>query len=301
MLSRKFNAHVDVSLPKVAEIPGGSLDYEQSKQDTSTRDLDFEIVEFLPKLHEQTAQLLLQAPFPQINVAGRYSVDIDFEYEEPDRQQFVDFQFKEGELSNTTIRAMQYVPDSFRRPNFSDPAHGLHASDLEGWQTPDVLVSLDYVRRNVSDVTLGMQKGGATTAYEDDDVAEYVSGKVEDPPLIRQLVSKNDLRATLLLAQHRDQPVYFYSPTRHQERKNAICLMFESGTKAQDFMAWLRKNPKERVSQSVQGLLRWELLVKDAKKGFSRLDGNKLDPGAFQFILYTLNDAADVQELKECP
>ena len=301
-LRQKYNASLKLAPPQIAELTEASLGGERERTDSVERQLDFEVVEFLPRLDDQTAELTLNAPFPQINVAGSYSVDIAFGYRNPAVQRVVVFSFdKDSKLTDHRLVKLLYVPN-------------LTARCLESPVPDQALeeVTLSYVERRVFAPGVPADQTGASTADEGDDVATYrkrtITAKSEpkDQSMPWEtggipLLHSDEVEALVVIALYDEAPIFLYDSYAHQRPEDAQCLIFRNGSEAQEFAAWLRSDPVHRVSGNENGHS-WKLQIDRAEQRID-LDGAELkkklegrdSPLVFQAIL--LNNPQQVERL----
>lgn len=283
VLSRKQGASVKLAAPQIAELAEAGVSTESARTDGFEQELGFEVVEFLPRLNDKTAELTLHAPFPQINLAGSYSVDIALEFKNPRVQQFVQFKFDADRYIGHSIRGLRFVPDV----------------EME---LPLETLELKYIERTVYDPEGGpdQSRTGAATPDEGDDRATYrqSDARALTPP---RLFDEGELTATVDVAMwDENKPVFFYDHSRHTKRENAICLAFRSGDEALRFADWIRvQTPEDRVVRRAGNRVLWELLLKDGEV-YKRLDGSKLnEEQPFSFGHFKVNDSGDRSKLVE--
>lgn len=303
-LSQKQNASIKLAPPQIKELAEASLSNERQRTDSVEQDLAFEVIEFLPRLDDQTAELTLNAPFPQINVAGSYSVDIDFEFNQPEVQRFVEFAFEKGEVTNYVLRALRFVPN-LSQGNLGDL---IPAQSLED-------VSLSYVERIVFDSTSTSPETGASTADEGDDIATYrvvrdvrnagQANKRSDqqPPGAPKgtiLLRSEEVKAVVVLALFEGEPVFFYDAHAHQAPSRAQCLVLRNGSQAQEFSAWVTRGSTPRVAGKRKDGRRWKLMIdRDGQRRelqSSDLEG-KVPPFVFEAVV--LNNPKQAKELSQ--
>ena len=93
------------------EIGEAEFKATRTNKETSTRDLEFEVLEFLPILTESKATVHLRAPFPNVNVAGRYEFSVDLEVKAPCKRGIVDMTLlaDSSKDSSVALRTIQYI------------------------------------------------------------------------------------------------------------------------------------------------------------------------------------------------
>lgn len=298
-LSQKHSSSIKLAPPQIKELSEATFGTERARTDSLEKDLNFEIIEFLPRLDDHNAELTLNAPFPQINVAGSYSVDISFEFKHPAVQRFIEFEFENGKLKNHKLRALRYIPN-------------LNKAGM-GKSVPDQLlkkVKLTFIERLVYNPKIEDDKTGASTADEGDDVAIYREGTVEKtsakknnapsfPPGPEGItfLEGEEVRAVLLLALYEGNPVYLHD--RYSHRPNdAQCLLFRNGNQAQQFAAWVTGESVPRVSGNGRDGREWKLQI-DQNGKFIDLKSSdlvgKVSPFIFEAI--SLNNPKETEKL----
>ncbi len=301
-LSQTYGASLTLAPPQIAELSEAGLEASQERSTSVEQELSFEIIEFLPRLDDETAELTLNAPFPQVNVAGSYSVDVSFEYRSPDVQRFVDFTFKTGNPTGHRLRNLRYVPDLFHKDLGCIPNQVLRD------------ITLTYVERRVFDPTAEEEDededSGAATADEGDDKATYREkivtahgGTSTASPCEVQgvsLLDTEEVEAMVVVALHKDKPVFFYDLYAFQRPEDAQCLVFRDGVEAQAFGYWVKGGPVARVSGGSEYRRPWKLQIeRDGQR--VDLDGaelkDKVPPFVFRSIM--LNNALAQKSLKD--
>lgn len=283
-LTRRLKGSAGVDFAGIInELVDVGAEGELTAENKVTRDLQFEVVEFLPLPREESLDFFLKAPFPQVNIAGAYTGDVTLEYD--------------GDTKNLVITAFDY----------SDPtsvsASRFRCEYLPEEKNVSLDISMSYRARMVQN-TLGRR-----SLEEDDDDVDYIDvGPETTSPSVSQSIgsavigkqypktkrildlgslTKAETSALLLDG----KPLLLFVPGEDASEDFPSCILHVDGAKLLEFKNWITADSENRVTQSDSGgRLLWALIDPLTSR---RLDASRLaNPDDLEIVRIALNDPA---------
>ena len=271
-LTNKATSSVSLSVPQIDELGDLSAGRESSGSSTVTRDLNVKVVEFVPILSGAMLEIVLNSPFPQTNVAGRYSIDVDIEYDDPVTTSFVDVAFEDG-LPKLSLRQVMHVTNP---------------------KDETLQFTLDYVTRLVHE--LAEADRGAATVDEGDDQARYSSEETTGKTIM--LLDEEATSVSFLQLELNEKPLRIFVFSDHLgNRASAQCLRVVGAQDAQAFTNWLNGElPKKNFTFKSGEDLVWEIL--DAERASLRNDRD-YGPDDFRWVAVEQDQVGDLEGCSE--
>lgn len=234
-----------------------------ARNEQVTQNIEVEVVEFLPSITPSKATLRFNAPFPQINAAGTYSIN---------------FNLRAKKQYSVYLHAFSNEGDT--------PSIGLTRSFFRGVLSGDVdknLSDSDEITGNLSYIKREVRNGAITVKESDDDVAFVTEQNLNESTKIAMLKASaklEDLERGLVFwsveyrdAQNKSKPVRI-TTRRHNNRDlpaiGQICSFFGDTRQAEAFADWLSLQVnagKKNAAGEVSHMNKNNEFIVEAQKG----------------------------------
>ena len=205
---------------------------------------------------QSTASIYLHAPFPNVNVAGRYTLDVEIRLKNENvcTNSYVDMTLEKNvkNQSSVKIRSIAYIAgdaeDKFGRSPLQIKEGTLVSTERQ----------VQFNNRK--------QKKAARTIDEGDDTVIYVSTDRELPEFVT-IAGGDQLKADLTYLCIRndvnrrcDHPLYI-NVKGTQGKEDARPLFFETAPKALEWLDWVAQDPSIRLAYSSTQGTGWEVFA----------------------------------------
>lgn len=205
--------------------------FKNASENTTERNLKFELIEAMPIFSTNSLDLYLRAPFPQVNLAGSYQFTVDLKYKNDSSVQEIlafDFSKKEAKVKSSLIK---YIP-------YSDHNDSDVVTKLE---------MIDPIVRTVSN------KKGKRTLLEDDDKVKYEPMASQLNPTNSVIIGKSDLELYVNQLFWGKQPIFFLKDINTLNQSYAKPLVVSSGSESLKLKKWLQNSPSNLDFKSKDG------------------------------------------------
>lgn len=254
-LTNRAKATVGLGLDKfIEELLSTSVELERTNISTVTSDLTFDVIELLPRLTDTTAEFILKAPFPQVNLAGSYTVDVSLKY---DGLKFIVkniVPFSEDDEKGITFQRVGILP----------------------LQTGILNYEMPYVVRRVTG-------SSALTLKEDDDQAtyQYVNRQADSENDEAKISDRHPHGKAKLDIQPKIPRISALmlggEPVTIRFNDNVsrvpVCFIHQDGGELDKILSWIKKDRTNRIeAEDSNGDLLWALLKEDSSKTLTPSD-----------------------------
>lgn len=248
-LTNRAKATVGLGLDKfIEELLSTSVEQERTNTSTVTSDLTFDVIELLPRLTDKTAEFILKAPFPQVNLTGSYTVDVSLKYEGTKFIVKNIVPFSENDEKGITFKRKGILP----------------------LQTGNLDYEMPYVVRRVTG-------SSALTLKEGDDQAiyQYVNKQADSENEAAKISDRHPYGKAKLEIQSNIPRISALmlkgEPVTIRFNKNIsrvpVCFIHQDGGELNKLLSWIKKErPKRIQAKDSNGDLLWALLKDDSSK-----------------------------------
>jgi hypothetical protein len=195
--------------------------FKNASENTTERNLKFELIETMPIFTANSLEIYLRAPFPQVNLAGSYQFTVDIKYKNNTRSQEIlkfDLSKKEAIVKS---RLAKYIP-------YADH------NDV------DIVTSNESLKPIVRSV---YNRKGKRSLLEDDDKVKYEPMSATLNPSNSIIIAKQDIEMFVNQLYWGSEPIFFSSDVKNLNKAFSKPLVLSNGSESLKLKKWLQDTP----------------------------------------------------------